>query len=259
MKPPADRRTRVTRVSSLVALAVLASLAVAACKSDEKPKAEKPPPFKDRSLLDRGRALGNSAKDRALSAGSRGLELGKSLIGKGASWSSLSRDETKRLGERIVEEAGENSLAARSRVNRLLDRIARDPTKKVSPTDRVGRMIVLMIPLVGPTKRYADARKLYELGAASKDAAMMQRARREVLVAFIEAGLDIGALGLVGSRMDLVATGANRLLTILKVSRTVSVLAGDDRRTFDTLLDKLLAFDDIRSSVDRALTSNLGR
>ena len=207
------------------------------------------------------REMARDAQDRVASEArelaERGKEFGQSMMLEGKELSDWSLEEMGAYAEALRERYGDDVNATGAHVNELLDRIARDPNEDVTTTDKVGRMIVLMIPFVGPTTRYIDARKLYEVGQAEQDAESMRRARRETLIACAEAGLDIGTLGLVGSRVDLVATGADRVLVALKLSRSINVLVGEDLKTLDDLLDHLLEQEDVRTGVDNALTVDL--
>lgn len=179
------------------------------------------------------------------------------MILEGRRLSDWSLEGMGAYAEALRERYGDDVNAAGAHVNELLDQIARDPNEDVTTTDKVARMIVLMIPFIGPTTRYIDARKLYEVGQEEQDNEKTQEARRETLIACAEAGLDIGTLGLIGSRVDLVATGANRVLGVLKLSRSINVLVGEDLKTLDDLLDHLLEQEDIRAGVDSALTIDL--
>jgi len=185
----------------------------------------------------------------------RGKMIASDVLGKGKNLSEASLDEIKDLGKKIAATSKDNAVAGASKINTLVRSLAKDPASKLSPGAKVARMVVLMVPLVGPTKRFIDARALYELGKKKKDDKLIQKARREALMAFVEAGLDIGTLGIVGSKIDLVATGFSTVLGMLAVSRKVSALAGSDLKTFDRLLDSLLAIGEVRTAVDGALAS----
>lgn len=244
-------------------LAVLAALSLASCGSDgaeearERALAAKEKAASEaRELADRGEQLGDEAVEAGKEALDQGKEISQSLLLRGKSLSKWSTEEMHDYAVEMREKYGDDLNAAGAHVNELLDKIARDPNEKFTTAYKAGHMIVLMIPIVGPTKRYADARKLYEIGRAEQDEARMQEARREVLIACAEAGLDIGTLGLVGAHVDLVATGADKALKMLKLSRNANVLLGKDLKTFDHLLDQLLEQEDIRLGVDNALMLN---
>lgn len=255
--------------------AVCVALAVAAlgCKKGDDNKAEAEPatekPAK-KGYLDRGLSMGKSALNKAESAGESAIDttkdlahkaedLGLSAYRKTRKWGAASIDDVRKEALAIVKEVGGDMLRAANTINGMLDLLAKDPDAKVTTADRVARMIVLMVPVVGPTKRYIDARKLYQSGVARKDEARIQEARRETLIAFTEAGLDIGVLGLIGGKIDLVATGADKVLSLLKTSRKVSTLVGANLNTFDDLLDAMLRNAEIRDSVDAALTIDLAQ
>jgi hypothetical protein len=227
-------------------------------KPDSTAKTE-PDNKSSRGYLGRGLDLGKKALSKGEALAHKGKELGTRAYYKTRNWGATTVDKVRDEAVAIVKEVGGDLIAAAAKINIILDALARHPDDKISTTDRIARMIVLMVPIVGPTKRYIDARKLYEVGVAQKNQSHIQEARRETLMAFAEAGLDIGMLGLVGGKIDVVATGADKVLKVLKASRKISVLAGADLKTFDALLDKLLENADIRNSVDSALTIDLAK
>lgn len=250
---------------------IVAAIAVAAagCRSrDPGEQAEAAgQPGSGGGYLDRGLSAGKQVLSSGKQHGERALATGRELAVEGAQlgtrayrqtrrWSEASLDEVRAEAVAIVAEGGGDMAAAAGQVNQLLERLARD-AGTASTADRVARMIVLMVPIVGPTTRYLDARRLYQVGRATHDPAKIDQARRETLIAFVEAGLDIGMLGLAGSKIDLVATGADKVLSLLRAARAVSTLAGTDLRTFERLLDTMLEHDDIRAAVDAALTVDL--
>jgi len=235
------------------ALTVVASTACLIGCSDDKAKEVKE---SAQDLAERGKQLGSDAVEQGKKGLNKGKEIARSLLDKGKRWGELSLREMQEFGDQIVDEYGDDINAAGEHVNGLLSKIARDPRDEFSPGEKIARMIILMVPLIGPTKRYADARRMYEFGRKEDDQLKIQVARRECLLAFGEAGLDIGTLGLVGSRLDLVASGADRVLKLLKITRNVNALLGDDFKTFDGLLDKLLEIDDVRQGVENALQAD---
>ena len=201
-----------------------------------------------------------SAKDKlndsAKQLSDQGKKVGRQLMLKGKRWATWSLDEAAEFGQSVLEEYGDDLNSAGSVINDVLNSIAKDPDVDLTTTERVGRIVVLMIPLVGPTKRFADARKQFESGEIEQDKLKMQKARRECVVAMAEAGLDIGTLGLVGAKVDLIATGADKVLVLLKLSRNVDELTDSDLKTFDHYIDMLLADDDVRNGIDMALKAD---
>jgi len=195
------------------------------------------------------------AKSRELGRGA--VARGKTLVIHGKEWSAQSFEELRDFGAELVDQYGDDINASGARIDELLLMMARDPDAQVTAEARAGRMIILMIPFVGPTKRFADARALHDAARDAEDEAKLQQARRECLLACAEAGLDIGTLGLVGSHADLVATGVNHVFTTLKVTRNLNALLEGDLVILDRFLDGLLAHEAIQSGIDRALMTDL--
>lgn len=212
------------------------------------PSAAKPAPAKT--------AQSKPGLEEGKSLLAQGKLLGNKLLGKGKDLSEASVDEVRGVGKKIADESKSNAAAAARRANTLLNSLARDPDSKLTTGERLARMLVLMVPIVGPTKRFIDARKLYEAGKKDNNEKRMQEARREALLAFVEGGLDIGTLGLVGSKIDLIATGFDKVIAIASASRKVSALVGSDLKVFDQFLDKLLAYDEVRAAIDGALSTS---
>jgi len=225
-----------------------AALCAAGCDSGSTEATQERVEETTRDLARQAGKLGRDAKERGERLLFRGKELGEWTL-----------DEMRELGAQLAAEYGDDINQGGAVVNELLVKIARDPSDGVTSIEKAGRIVVLMIPFIGPTKRYADARALFKVGSELPDPAKKQEARRECLVACAEAGLDIGTLGLVGGRIDTVATGVDRVLTALKLSRNVNALVGDDLKTFDDLLDQVLESEAIRSGLDAALAVDLAR
>lgn len=171
----------------------------------------------------------------------------------------LQTDELFVLSEEILAEVGDDINLAGARINELLDHIAQAPDAKLTPKEKLNGMVVLMVPVVGPTQRYANARKLHEVGIRNGNLDQIQSARRDCLIAFAEMGLDIGMLGVAGTQIDAVATGADRVLGVLKMSRKVNSLVGDDLAIFDAFLDDLLANAIVCGAVDKALAMDFSK
>lgn len=245
---------------ALVGAAIAVFTLVFACsksKSDANTEKTDDEKADSKSLLDRGKTFGKRAaaagKKHGKQLGAKGKQLGDRAVGETKSLATRSVQEVKDIANAVVAMGGKHAGGAAARINVALNSIARDPDAKVSTADKVARLIVLMVPIVGPTKRFADARKLYATAAQSGDETRKQRARREALIAFAEASLDIGTLGLVGSRIDLIATGADKALSALRLSRTAGTLVGANLKAFDGFLDTLLSYSDVQASVDAAL------
>lgn len=248
----------------------LALLAISVgCKSESSAAEQKKPvepgaeasEQEEAGTIDKGKAMGN----RLLSAGTSktkeiaatGVKATTAAYEGASEWGTASVEEVSAEARAIVGKAGGNMEAAVTTVNTLVGGLAHDPNGKVSTPDRIARMMVLMVPIVGPAKRYLDARKLFAIGVTESDEERQQEARRELLIAFVESGLDIGMLGVAGARVDIVATGADKVLKGLKLTRLVSTLGGSELNTFDDLLDALLDDKQIRASADAALTVEL--
>ncbi len=250
------------RFATLLALVTFSAVSTGCPKKDKdddkKPAASTKPapkPKVPKPSADKPKDKAGPGLEEATSIVDRGKAIAKEALGTGKDLSNSSLDEVKSLGKKIADGSKDNAVAAADKVNTLVRSLAKDPDSKLNPGQKIARMIVLMVPLVGPTKRFIDARALYESGLKNKDDKKLQKSRREALMAFVEAGLDIGTLGLVGSKIDLVATGFDKVLGLLSVSRKVSALVGSELKTFDRLLDQLLAIDEVRTSVDAALAS----
>jgi hypothetical protein len=200
--------------------------------------------------LDQAGAALAEGKKHAAGALESGKSLGLDGWAKGRAWSQISVAEVQAYGEKL---ASTDTKTATLTINGLLEKVAKDPTKEEDTAAKVTRMMVLMMPLVGPTKRFADARALFENGKKEGNERKINEARREALLACAEAGLDIGTLGLVGSRVDVIATGADKALTLLKATRAINVLASEDMKGLDGLLDKLLEIEDVRAAADTVL------
>ena len=78
---------------------------------------------------------------------------------------------------------------------------------------------------------------------------------KDSMLEAIDAGIEL--VGVAGSHVDEVASGADRVLKLLKVSRSVGTLSGTNLRVFDELLDTLLLDEDVRKSADAALSADL--
>ena len=236
------------------------------CKSEssssksESAESEEDPKTTEEGALDKGTAMGKRllsvGKEKTKDLASAGAEVTNTAYEGARKWGTASVDEVYSEARAIVGDAGDIEVAVTT-VNTLLGGLAQDPNSEVSTQDRIARMMVLMVPIVGPAKRYIDARMLFAVGVSENNAQRKQEARRELLIAFVEGGLDIGMLGVAGSRIDLVATGADKVLKLLKLTRVVSTLGGSELSTFDELLDALLRESQIRASADAVLTVEL--
>lgn len=170
----------------------------------------------------------------------------------GQSWSEQSLSEIRTKSEELVNSAGDKVGLARDTVNSLVMDIA--TATSIPNRDKIERMLVLMLPVIGPSKRYLDARTLFADGRRESDAGKVSRARRETLLACAEMGLDIGTFGLLGTKIDHITTGAEKVLILLKVGRTVNVLSGSDGDILRGYLDSLLEEELIVNAIDSGLS-----
>ncbi len=210
-----------------------------------------------RSAKEKASDAAKNAVDKTRQVSHDAIESGKTLLIRGRGWSENSLAELKAYSARLIDEHGDDINAAGAKVDALLDKIAQDPDAEVTQAAKVGRMAVLMIPFVGPTKRFADARVLFESGMETADPERLQLARRECLLAFAEAGLDISTLGMVGGRAGLLVGGIDRVVVALKLTRKINALADGDLVILDRFLDTLLSHESIRDGIDRALATDL--
>ncbi|MBL4636510.1 MAG: hypothetical protein JKY56_21815 [Kofleriaceae bacterium] len=205
-------------------------------------------------LLARGSSLGQQAIDKAIDKGSDTLKSATDVVSAtlndGRSWSENSLSDLRAASLAMVKASGDKLDVARDGVNAAVGAIA---SASIPDTDKIERIVVLMIPVIGPSRRYLDARSLYAEGKSESNPDKIARARRETLIACAEAGLDVGTLGLLGGGVDLVATGADKILGILKIGRTVNILSGSDSDVLTSYLDGLLEKEQVRNAVDAAL------
>ncbi|MCA8960474.1 MAG: hypothetical protein KDC38_08175 [Planctomycetes bacterium] len=211
----------------------------------------------------------DSVKQRAANGTRRAVEearqLGRTTWDQGAEWWERSSEwsghrlaDFHAYGERLRREHADDINAVGAALDAFLRRIALDPEANLSARSRVARMMVVMIPFAGPTKRFADARALFGASIEPRDDARLQHARRECLLACAEIGLDITAFGLI-EHADLVATGLDRVLTTLKVTRSVGALVHEDADLLSWFLDQLLDNAIIRDGIDTALRLDLSQ
>jgi len=202
------------------------------------------------SLLARGSSLGQQAIDKGSNTLKSASDVVSATLKDGRSWSEDSLSDLRSASLAMVKASGDKIDVARDGVNAAVGAIA---SASIPDTDKIERIVVLMIPVIGPSRRYLDARSLYAQGKSESDSDKVSRARREALMACAEAGLDIGTLGLLGGGVDLVATGADKILGLLKVGRTVNILTGSDSDVLTSYLDSLLEKKQVRNAVDAAL------
>lgn len=250
------------RIQSTLLIAVIAIAPACASESKkEEAKESEASAKEEEGTLDRGSRLGKRmlsiGASKTKSVAEEGVDISTNAYHKTRAWGSRSVDEVREEAVDILRDTDGDVDAASGKINALIGTLATDPDSHFTSAGRIARIVVLMVPIVGPTKRYIDARKLYEVGVREKSEARKQEARRELLIACAEAGLDIGMLGVVGSHVDLVASGADRVLKLLKISRSVGTLSGTNLRVFDELLDKLLLDEEVRKNADAALSADL--
>tara|TARA_R110002073_G_scaffold177151_1_gene334927 strand:+ start:41772 stop:42539 length:768 start_codon:yes stop_codon:yes gene_type:complete len=250
-----------------LALAPILLLSLTACKdgNSEKPKPEevlaeapveelaKPEASKDKGLLARGLGLGERALAKTSKASDLALRLADETLDDGRAFGESSLDELRRASEAVLAASDGQLGSIQSGINHLVGAIAVAPN--VSQRDKIERIFILMVPVIGPSKRYLDARATYRLGREQSDDEQLALARRETLMACAEMGLDVGTLGLLGGGVDMVATGADKVLGALKIGRAVNVLTGSDSDVLSAYLDSMLENDHLRATVDASLNA----
>ncbi len=241
---------------------VLASLlvfALSSCKSSEddveEPPAETPVTKKKQAkgLLDRGMSLGKSAISKTTETSESALRLASATLDDGRALGESSLAELRGASESLIAAAGGELTTVRKGVNHLVTTIANAPD--VANREKIERIFILMVPVIGPSKRFLDARTTYRAGRNEDDDAKLALARRETLMACAEMGLDVGTLGLLGGGADLVATGADKVLGALKLGRTINVLTGSDNDVLTAYLDSMLENEHLRATVDASLSA----
>ena len=124
-----------------------------------------------------------------------------------------------------------------------------DPTKEPAREELALDLAIKLVPFVGPVKRYANARVLYEEAAPKNAAASVQVAKRQCLLAAAEEGLDIATLG--SSVFSKVAKAADLSVAFARVTSTVASVTGvEEIDALAPLADRALEI----SIVDRAVT-----
>lgn len=217
-------------------------------KTDPVAAKEKSPGF-----LERGKSLGKQAIEEAKKTSNSALTLATSTLEEGLVLGETSLTEVRGASEAIVKASRGSIGSIQAGVNRLVGAVAAAPN--ISQRAKIERIFILMIPVIGPSKRYLDARDTYRRGREQHDDAKLALARRETLMACAEMGLDVGTLGLLGGGADLVATGADKVLGALKIGRAVNVLTGSDSDTLTSYLDSMLENDHLRAAVDASLSA----
>ena len=160
-----------------------------------------------------------------------GLKKGGAELGKKA----------REFGNEVLNSAGDR-LQAAARV--ALRTVSGDPKIKTTFVEK----IIRIIPIVGTTKMYADAWSKYHEAMKNKDEAKLIEARKDCLLAFSSAGV------------DLVSMGAGRLFAsfprVMKAATTARALAGlhnTQSKFFDRTAAKLLRIEGVSKTIDAIL------
>ena len=205
------------------------------------------------SYLDRGRLLGQQVIAETKNTSDSALDIAAATLDEGRALGETSVAELRKASEAIIAASDGTLGSVQAGVNRLVGAVAAAPN--VSQRAKIERIFILMVPVIGPSKRYLDARATYRAGQEQDDAEKLALARRETLMACAEMGLDVGTLGLLGGSADLVATGADKVLGALKFGRTINILTGSDSDVLTSYLDSMLENEHLRATVDASLSA----
>ena len=173
------------------------------------------------------------------------------------------RDDVENVGKDVREAAGvveqatkelltaaqKHARAVCQGLEKALRASAVDPTKEPAREELALDLAIKLVPFVGPVKRYANARALYEEAAPKNATARVQEAKRQCLLAATEEGLDIATLG--SSAFSKVATAADLSVVFARATSTVASVTGvEEIDALAPLADKALE----SSIVNRAVT-----
>ncbi len=139
-----------------------------------------------------------------------------------------------------------------------------EPDKDASFARRTTDLVLSILPVIGSTKAYADARELYQEALKSDDPEehekLLLEARRTCVMALVGLDLDIATLGTAGALARVVKITA-RIYTALSLSQTVSRISQSTTHvpTLDADLktpvaDTLLKVPLIKAAIDQSLT-----
>lgn len=139
-----------------------------------------------------------------------------------------------------------------------------DPEKDASFARRTTDMVLSILPVIGSTKAYADARETYQRGLGASDPkqrdALVLDARRTCVMALVGLDLEIATLGTAGSLARLVKITA-RVYTALSISHMLSRISQStthvpslDADLKTPVADTLLRVPLIKAAIDQSLT-----
>lgn len=143
------------------------------------------------------------------------------------------KEWTRTSGQVISEKAEQIGAAARAGTRILAERAGRaadsaldelstyheDKESHIIPRKVLSR-ITTALPILGPTKSYADARAKYLEGREKQDDALISQARRECLYACVELGIDISFLPIAAG-----AKGIGLLAKLKAIATTTAEFA----------------------------------
>ena len=101
----------------------------------------------------------------------------------------------KREGKEFLTAAQKHARVICQKIEEALRASAIDPKQDPSDEERALDLAVKLVPFVGPVKRYATARVLYEHAIETSDADAAREAKRQCLLAAAEEGRDVATLG----------------------------------------------------------------
>lgn len=139
-----------------------------------------------------------------------------------------------------------------------------DPEKDASFARRTTDLVLSILPVIGSTKAYADARETYQRGLEASDPkqreALFLDARRTCVMALVGLDLALATLGTAGSLARLVKITA-RIYTALSLSQTVSRISQSTTHVLSLdadlktpVADTLLKVPLIKAAIDQSLT-----
>lgn len=161
------------------------------------------------------------------------------------------------------ESARELLNQAGSGANSSLNAVAVAPGEKAAIELQAVRFTAKHLPAIRALVRYADARKAYQAAEQIPDPEARAKARhaakRECLLACLEAGIDVTILG-AGGLIDQTARHANQVLSALKAAQAAAIFGAPqiaDQLT--QFLDAALQIPSVNVTMETMLTFDLER
>lgn len=172
------------------------------------------------------------------------VSQGSQLLSSGQAAVSSQADNLRQ----VLSSAGSGVLEKSTQALRFsLRTLATDPAKGPGMIDE----IVKLAPVLGTTRMYASAWQKYQHGASINDAEMVNQAKRECLIAVVNAGLDVTTLGMG-------AIARSGLSAALKVASTARLFMGNSdlqKSLINPIADVILRNSRAQKVVEALLTS----